>query len=47
MAQVAKAAGLSRETMYKAFSAEGNPTLETLAGVTKALGCRLKIAPAA
>ncbi|MGD0562815.1 MAG: addiction module antidote protein [Roseiarcus sp.] len=47
MAQIAKAAGLSRETMYKAFSAEGNPTLETLAGVTKALGYRLKIAPAA
>jgi probable addiction module antidote protein len=46
MAQIAKAAGLSRETMYKAFSADGNPTLETLAGVTKALGYRLMIAPA-
>jgi probable addiction module antidote protein len=45
IAQVAKAAGLSRETMYKAFSADGNPTLETLAGVTKALGYRLMIAP--
>jgi probable addiction module antidote protein len=47
MAQIAEAAGLSRETVVKAFSAAGDPTLETLAGVTKALGYRLKIAPAA
>ena len=45
IAKVAKSAGLSRETMYKAFAADGNPTLETLAEVTKALGYRLSIAP--
>jgi probable addiction module antidote protein len=45
MAKVAKSAGLSRETMYKAFGADGNPTLATLAEVTKALGYRLSIAP--
>jgi probable addiction module antidote protein len=45
MAKIAKTAGLSRETMYKAFGANGNPTLETLAEVTKALGYRLTIAP--
>jgi probable addiction module antidote protein len=45
MAKIAKSAGLSRETMYKAFCADGNPTLETLAEVTKALGYRLSIAP--
>ena len=43
MAQVAKDAGLSRETMYKAFRREGNPTLETLAGVLKALGLKLGV----
>ncbi len=43
MAKIAKSAGLSRETMYKAFRADGNPTLETLAEVTKALGYRLSI----
>lgn len=43
MAQIAKDAGLSRETMYKAFRREGNPTLETLAGVLKALGVKLAI----
>jgi DNA-binding phage protein len=30
--------------MDKAFRADGNPTLETLAQVTKALGYRLSIA---
>ena len=44
MAKIAKSAGRSRETMYKAFRAEGNPTLETLAEVTKALGYKLSIA---
>lgn len=43
MAQIARDAGLSRETMDKAFRPHGNPTLETLANVTKALGYRLTI----
>jgi probable addiction module antidote protein len=43
MARVAKDAGLSRETMYKAFRREGNPTLVTLAGVLKALGVKLSV----
>ena len=47
MAKIAKSAGLSRETMYKAFRPDGNPTLEALAEVTKALGYRLSIAPRA
>jgi probable addiction module antidote protein len=38
MAQVAKDAGLSRETMYKAFRREGK-----LAGVLKALGLKLGV----
>lgn len=41
---LAKEAGVSRETLYKAFSENGNPTLDTLLKVTKALGVRLAIA---
>jgi probable addiction module antidote protein len=41
--KVAEAAGLSRETMYKALRAGGNPTLETLSKIAKALGYRLTI----
>lgn len=38
--------GLSREAIYKAFRAGGNPTLETLSKATKALGLRLAVVPA-
>jgi probable addiction module antidote protein len=42
---IAKETGLTRETLYRAFSAEGNPTLSTLTAVTKALGFQLSIKP--
>ena len=45
MAQVARAAGLSRESLYKALSAEGNPELSTLLRVIAALGLKLTVAP--
>ncbi len=41
MSQVAKDAGLSRESLYRALSAEGNPSFATVLKVTKALGVRL------
>ncbi len=41
MSQVAKDAGLSRESLYRALSAEGNPSLATVLKVAKALGLRL------
>lgn len=44
---LAKQTGLSREAIYKALSPEGNPTLDTLARVTSALGLRLTVVPAA
>jgi len=44
MTALAKEAGVSRETLYKAFAENGNPTLDTLMKVTKALGVRLAIA---
>jgi probable addiction module antidote protein len=47
MAQIARDAGISREAMYKAFRREGNPTLETLTSVIKALGMKLSIRQAA
>jgi probable addiction module antidote protein len=45
MSQVAKQAGIQRETLYRAFSEQGNPTFETLSSVLGALGMKLSIAP--
>lgn len=47
MSQVAKDAGLSRESLYRALSAEGNPSFATVLKVAKALGFRLhaEVAP--
>lgn len=44
MSQVAEATGLSRESLYRALSAKGNPTLSTTLRVLKALGLRLTVA---
>ena len=41
MAQVARDAGLSRESLYKALSAEGNPSFATILKVARALGVKL------
>ncbi len=43
MTQVAKQAGIQRETLYRAFSEQGNPTFETLSSVLGALGMKLSI----
>jgi probable addiction module antidote protein len=43
---VARDAGVSRETMYKAFIADGDPRLSTLVNVLKALGMELTARPA-
>jgi probable addiction module antidote protein len=42
MAEVARNAGLGRESLYRALSPKGNPELETLLKVIKALGLELK-----
>ena len=44
--ELARQTGLSREAIYKGFAPGGNPTLDTLAKATKALGLRLTVAPA-
>ena len=41
MTQVAKDAGLSRESLYRALSANGNPSFATVLKVAKALGVKL------
>jgi probable addiction module antidote protein len=41
MAEVARAAGLGRESLYKALSDSGNPSFATVLKVAKALGLRL------
>ncbi len=43
IAKVAKAAGIERESLYRALSARGNPRLSTLVAVTKAIGLRLNV----
>ena len=44
MSALARDTGISREALYKAFSDNGNPTLDTLLRVLKAFGVRLAIA---
>jgi probable addiction module antidote protein len=41
MSQVAKDAGLSRESLYRALSANGNPSFATVLKVARALGVKL------
>lgn len=43
IAKVAKAAGVERESLYRALSARGNPRLSTLVAVTRAIGLRLTV----
>jgi probable addiction module antidote protein len=43
LAKVAKAAGIERESLYRALSARGNPRLSTLVAVTKAVGLKLTV----
>lgn len=46
MTQVAREAGLNRESLYRALSAEGNPSFETVLKVAKALGIKFHAAAA-
>ena len=46
MAEVARRADMGDKTLFKALSAEGNPTLTTVHKVLAAVGLRLSVAPA-
>ena len=41
MSQIAEETGLSREQLYRSFSARGNPTLKTTLAVMRALGLEM------
>ena len=43
IAKVAKAAGIERESLYRALSANGNPRFSTLVAVPKAIGMKLTV----
>jgi len=47
MAQLARDTGLSRESLYKALSGEGNPEFATVMKVVRALGFQLHASPMA
>lgn len=44
MSKIAEDAGLGRESLYKALSADGNPEFATVLKVVHALGLKLKVA---
>jgi probable addiction module antidote protein len=46
MSTVARETGLSRESLYKSLSEDGNPSLATVLKVAKALGLRFRVGTA-
>ena len=43
LGKIAQEAGISRESLYRALSPDGNPTLKTLIAVLKTVGMRLSV----
>ena len=43
MSAVAERAGIPRESLYRALSARGNPTIKTLLAVVNAAGLKLSV----
>jgi len=46
LGMVAAKAGISRESLYRTLSPQGNPTLKTLIAVLGTVGMRLSVEPA-
>lgn len=46
MTRIARATGLSRESLYRALSADGNPEFATVLRILEAMGLRLTAEPA-
>jgi len=46
MGALAEKTGLSRETLYRTLSENGNPRLDTLGAILAAFGLRLSVQPA-
>jgi probable addiction module antidote protein len=45
MVQIARDAGLGRESLYKTLSPDGNPEFATIMRVVNALGIKLRATP--
>jgi len=45
MSEVAREAGVSRESLYRALSTDGNPEFDTVLRVVRALGLQLSVIP--
>lgn len=45
MSAIAEETGMKRQALYRTLSTQGNPTLDTLLKVTRALGLQMKIEP--
>ena len=45
MSQIAREAGLGRESLYKALSTTGNPEFATILKVVRALGLQFRVQP--
>jgi len=45
MSEIARESGLSRESLYRALSPEGNPEFNTILRVIRSLGLRLSTTP--
>ncbi len=43
MTEIARKAGVTRASLYKSLSEDGNPGFVTISKVTKALGCRISV----
>lgn len=43
MANIAERAGIKRESLYRALSSKGNPTIKTLLAVMGAVGLKLSV----
>ena len=46
MTEIAKETGLGRESLYKALSEDGNPSLDTILRVARAVGVRFRASAA-
>jgi probable addiction module antidote protein len=45
MSELARQTGIARETLYKATRGDGNPTLDTVSKLARALGFQLTLRP--
>ena len=46
MSSIAREAGVSRESLYKSLSANGNPSFQTISKVSRALGLQMSFTTA-